>query len=104
MNFYFPKNEINSLKGATTAGYENAVHSDLLNNRILHQMAQKSTNVENVNFPAKRQYFYSGKNFPMHKHLFDEKIAALISSLGLALENSSHVKKFSMRELISRKF
>ena len=36
MNFYFPRDEINSLKGATTqffltAGYENAFHTAILN-------------------------------------------------------------------------
>ena len=43
MNFYFPRDEINSLKGARTqffltAGYENAFHTAILNNAIFREI------------------------------------------------------------------
>ena len=103
---FIPRDEINSLKGARTqffltTGYENAFHSDILNNAIFREIVFhilsniKKTLKVSWNHLIWRIYSH-GKNFPMlalGRKINAEKIS---SNHIHALENSSHGKNFSM--------
>ena len=96
---FIPRDEINSLKGATTQffltiGYENAFHSEILFDIIFRQ---------NVRICIAFIWFHWKKN-PWKRVISQKKLQHWFFSLGTALENSSHGKNFSMHQCDLTKF